>query len=194
MESLRQYLSSVPSGEIGDTDELESLLSEHWGEFQLPEQEGGMAAYKLKNRMEKVTWTPPNLEFNIERHGGAARGSSRAEMQHWTIDLKERIASWEGLGFRQIEPTADRFFSQPLVEEVVQAILANKPHKWIEWNDDGSVFAKTAEVFPVRSAKKETLSGRRKSFREKLEVRLKIEGWSCERRRGKELCVPPTRE
>jgi len=50
-----------------------------------------MTADKLLGRMEEVLWSPPDLTFSIERHGAAALGSSRAELQEWMIDVVAAI-------------------------------------------------------------------------------------------------------
>ncbi|QEL17837.1 hypothetical protein [Limnoglobus roseus] len=40
--------------------------------------------------MEKVAWEPPKIVVRIERHEATMMGSSRAEVQEWTIDLEHR--------------------------------------------------------------------------------------------------------
>ena len=67
-----------------------------------------MEGYKLIDRMEKVEWVPPVLRFQIERHGATVKGSSRAELHEWTIDLCKATAECVSKGSRQIIPMAPR--------------------------------------------------------------------------------------
>jgi hypothetical protein len=46
-----------------------------------------MAEWKL-DRMENPRWEPPIFRFEIERHGAASLGSSRAEIQTWAVNLE----------------------------------------------------------------------------------------------------------
>jgi hypothetical protein len=46
------------------------------------------------SRAEELSWNPPILSFTIERHGATARGSSRAELHEWTVNLHEGTAHW----------------------------------------------------------------------------------------------------
>lgn len=51
-----------------------------------------MEAHKLLSRMEQIVWEPPVLTFVIARHGGMVLGSTRAELQHWAVDLNKMTA------------------------------------------------------------------------------------------------------
>ena len=117
---LQQYLDSVPSGAITDTDTLIPLLKNAWPEFDGSDQ-CGMTNDKL-TRIENVRWDPPWLEFTIERHGGTVLGSSRGELQHWMINIIEGIARTSTSGYRQLCRQQPPLDVSPLVERVVTAI------------------------------------------------------------------------
>jgi hypothetical protein len=75
-----------------------------------------MKAEKLYGRMESVLWEPPLLTFVIERHGSTIRGSTRAELQHWTVDVNQGTATLALGGHRQLYPAQPRLNIQPLVD------------------------------------------------------------------------------
>ena len=83
---LKEFLSDLHSGPIhSPSPHLEPLLASCWGEFS--GDDGGMMGDKLIGRMEAVEWNPPLLTFVIERHGGTVMGSTRAELQHWEVNI-----------------------------------------------------------------------------------------------------------
>jgi hypothetical protein len=86
--------------------------------------DGGMTRSKLFGRMERVVWQPPKFIFRIERHRATVMGSSRAELQEWTIDLEQRTKTVETVGRPQVRPMQGRLDVQPIVEEIAAAILA----------------------------------------------------------------------
>src|SRR4051812_8749544 len=93
VNSLRAHLATVQRA-ITDTTALECLLAACWPE--LGGDHGGMEGCKLLGRMEDVVWNPPQLTFSVERHGGTVQGSTRAELQRWTVDVERGTASCEG--------------------------------------------------------------------------------------------------
>ena len=44
-----------------------------------------------------------------------ACGSSRAELQHWTVDLETKTATLEKFGHRQLSPMQPRLDVEPLI-------------------------------------------------------------------------------
>ena len=102
MHELRAYVASIPSGHIDETSSLEDVLSGCWYEFSGSNADK-MAGYKLHNRIEQVTWEPPLLSFKIERHGGTARGSSRADIYSWELNVEEQVAKTGKSGYRQVK-------------------------------------------------------------------------------------------
>src|SRR3954471_2798560 len=93
MDELRDYLSRQKPGPVDETSHLERLLAGNW--HALGGDHGGMAGSKLFGRIEAVGRHPPILGLTIERHGGTTLGSTRAEMQRWSVDLDRRTAMLE---------------------------------------------------------------------------------------------------
>jgi hypothetical protein len=85
MDELMNYLKNLEPGPVEMTTHLERLLAEVWDD--LGGDNGGMAGIKLIRRMEQVEWHRPIPIFLIERHGGTVLGSTRAELQRWSVDL-----------------------------------------------------------------------------------------------------------
>jgi hypothetical protein len=183
---LRSYLATIPPGPIADTTTLERLLAACWDQFT--GDDGGMESYKLLNRMEGVAWTPPKVTFAIERHGGTVLGSSRAEMQHWEVDLATKTAILAGTGHRQLYPMDERIYIKPLVDRILAAIRSGSENELVSRHDDGRVFLNTTRIFPKGSAVKMTLEGRRKRLRGAVAGVLLKEGWE---RLGNDVFRPP---
>ena len=100
LEKLRNHLRTVPPGKIADVSAVERLLAECWDE--LGGDYSGMEGYKLLDRTESLTWEPPVLSFEIERHGLSAIDPQHAEVQHWKIDVKKGIAKCDECGQKRI--------------------------------------------------------------------------------------------
>lgn len=187
-EDLANYLETVSPGPIHDTERLSEVLRACWGDFSGSADES-MAAHKLADRMERVVWEPPHLTFLIERHGGTVLGSSRAELQEWTVDLQSGSACCTAVGKRQIRPMKVRLDCGMLADEIVSLILDGKQDPRIAWKSDGSVKVDVGKIIPAESLARQTLAGRRKRFKTALEERLTEAGWDKQgrylfRRRG----------
>jgi hypothetical protein len=175
---LLAYLKKTPEGEIADTAELEELLAECWDEFV--GDYGGMEPYKLFGRMEDVSWSYPILEFVIERHGGTAMGSSRAELQYWTLDVEHKTRSMYIEGYRQVEPRAAPVDVKPIADELVRLITAGSKDPRLQWSAAGHVRILTGKILPTESAVKQTLEGRRRRLNNAIAERLLPLGWQQE--------------
>ena len=101
MQELIGYLKGVPRGEIKDAQQLEKLLANCWSEFIGGDAER-MFPRKLLGRMEEIIWEYPVLEFTIERHGATVMGSTRAELQRWSLDIENKSASVRNQSYRQV--------------------------------------------------------------------------------------------
>lgn len=176
LEHLRAYLATVPPGKIVNTTDVERLLAACWDEFT--GDSGGMEGYKLLGRMENVTWKPPVLSFAVERHGCTVAGSTRADLQGWTVNVEKQTIFCEPLGHRQVRPMQARLKVEPVVEEIVRLVVTQQKDQRLQWHDDGSVKVLVGKIIPQDSAVKQTLAGRRKRFREKLTEQLEAEGWA----------------
>ena len=171
---LQQYLDSVPFGAITDTDTLIPLLKNAWPEFDGSDR-CGMTNDKL-TRIENVRWDPPYLEFTIERHGGTLLGSSRGELQHWTIDIIKGIARTSTSGYRQLRPPQSPLDVEPLVQRVVTAINGRDDPCLVRL-PKGSVRVSVGMLISKSSAAKQTVTERRRRFWSMLNERLATVGW-----------------
>lgn len=176
MKKLIEYLESIPSGAIEDTEQIAQLLATYWHQLQCDNAEG-MEASKTY-RMENVFWNPPILVFNIERHGGIVQGgSTRAEIQQWAINVETKSLSGGGTGrYRQIYPMAPRLNIKPIAKEIADLILNKQEDDRLKWNKDGSVRVRIAKIIPDDSGFKQTVEGRIRRFRTELEALLKATG------------------
>jgi len=172
---LQHHCATLPPGPVADIPTLERLLAAVWDE--LSGDDGGMEAYKLLNRMEKPNWNPPVLNFRIERHGGTVLGSSRAEIQEWTVDLDKLTKTVETVGGRQVRPTQPRLDVKAIAAELFDAIVSGQPEDRLKWEGTSKVRVLIGKVLPEGSAVKDTLANRRKRLRNELTRLLAAEGW-----------------
>jgi hypothetical protein len=171
-----RFFDHLPSGPTVDATELAAILSAHWHEFD-GGNSNGMAGSKLQGRMEDVEWLPPILTFTIERHGGTVYGSTRAELQRWTLDTQKMTATCETVGQRQLQPVQAKLKVEPLAEEIAAMVVKRQDDERLKWYGDGQVQVVIGEVLPEESAVKQTLAGRRKRFRQAITARLAQSGW-----------------
>jgi len=167
MEELINYLNSIEEESIKDTSKLGSLLQDCWEQFSGSEAEG-MESYKLIGRIEDAFWNPPELTFNIERHGGTVLGSTRAEIHRWTLDISARTASCSRAGFRQINPRAPNLDVNSIAEEIFELIKEHKEDERLRRKSDGTVTIAIGKILPQENLSKPTIEGRRRHFRKKL--------------------------
>lgn len=179
IESIRHHCSALLPGPVADIPTLERLLAAVWDE--LSGDDGGMEAYKLLNRMEKPIWNPPVLNFRIERHGGTVLGSSRAEIQEWTVDLEEMTTTVKVVGRRQVRKPQSGLDVKAIAADLCSAILTGNQDDRLKWEGTSKVRVLMGKVLPERSAVKETLAVRRKRLRDELTRLLEQAGWKLVR-------------
>lgn len=179
IESICLHCAALLPGPVADIPTLERLLAAAWDE--LSGDDGGMEADKLLDRMEKPIWNPPVLNFRIERHGAASLGSSRAEVQEWTVDLERLTASVKVAGRRQIGPLKPRLDVKAIAADLCSVILTGNQDDRLKWDGTSKVRVLIGKVLPERSAVKETLAYRRKRLRDELTRLLAPEGWKLVR-------------
>lgn len=175
MEHLIDYLGRLPEGPVADTCELERLLAECWHEFA--GDYGGMKPQKLFGRMENVRWRPPILRFVIERHGGTALGSTRAEMQYWDLDVEHRTLTMDVSGYRQVIPRAVPLDVRPIAEEIADLVLNRARDNRLKWSKKGHVQVLIGRILPEGSAFKQTLLRRRSRLSNAICRQLTARGW-----------------
>ncbi len=174
MEKLKSHLNTLLSGKISDTSKIEDLLSRCWGQLEV--DHGAMAGYKLLGRMENVKWNPPLLSFTIERHGAMKFGSSRAELQRWSVNINEAVAGYSQ-GYRQKYKRESPLKTKPLAEEVGKLIIGRKDSEKLKWYDDKTRVRVIAGKIIPDDVAKQTLFARRKRFRRDLTEFLNNYGW-----------------
>jgi hypothetical protein len=177
-DELVAQLKDLPSGPIADTlkPRVVGLLQSCWDELS-GSNYTKMEARKL-DRAKTLKWNPPRLQFTIERHGGYLVGGSRAELQHWDVNLETGIASFEERGYRQLNALSPRLKVEPIVDSVIEAVQARKtlPGDALVWVTDDQVRIKQAVLIPD-DASKQTMSGRRKRFRSAMQSAMATIGW-----------------
>jgi hypothetical protein len=175
IQRLKQVISRLSPGPVAldGQPELLRLLEECWHLFDGSDDEA-MAAYKLA-RAEDLYWHPPFLTFAIERHGGTSLGSTRAELQGWTLDLEHMIAKCEKIGYRQMYPKQAPFDVKPIARELCEAIISGSRDERLDWARSGAVRVLTGRILPESSER--TLEGRRKRLRKAIGGLLAPHGW-----------------
>ncbi|MFL6546850.1 MAG: hypothetical protein ACJ8LM_16930 [Candidatus Udaeobacter sp.] len=176
LQELIDYCASLPSGAVTDVCRLEGLLANAWNVVDSASC-GGMKGMKLFSRTENLCWNPPLITFVIERHGGTVMGSSRAELQHWEVNIEEKQARIVRSGRRQLSPPDSNYPMEGQVAEVLDAILNGSQDARFQWKAPNDVKILSGTVFPKGSAYKQTLEGRRKRFRTALAKCLVENGW-----------------
>ena len=136
-----------------------------------------MSAEKL-DRLKDPVWDPPVLSFVIERHGETVLGSSRASLQHWSLNLETGKATCNpNYSYRQLRPRDSPLKIEPLVEEVAGVITHGKEDDRLVWSGDRSTVRVLVSRF-ISGHSKQTRQGRRKSFRDALDEKLCAKGWT----------------
>jgi len=176
MDELQDYLSRLKPGPVEETTHLERLLAKVWDD--LGGDEAGMTGHKLIGRMKQVEWTPPVLTFVIERHGGTVLGSTRADLQRWTVDLDLGTATAEGIRHRQLSPMARRVDVEFIADEIAARIVDGEADDRLRWLGEGRVRVEAGRIFPEKSGYKQTVQDRRRRLREALIERFSPMGWA----------------
>jgi len=176
LAELRKLLEATSPGPVDEASPVESLLVSCWECFR-GNTETSMTAGKLLARIENLKWEPPCLEFEFERHGGTVKGSSRAELHSWSVDINARTATVTLGRFRQLCPKNPPLYVKPIAAELAQIIIEGRDDPRVKWSDDGTVLVKIGKIVPD-NAPQQTVTGRRERFRAALADALGQEGWS----------------
>ena len=179
IELLKQHLSEAEVGYPADPGQIVELLADAWDQFDKFD-DTKMAGYKLFRRMENVTWKPPCLSFQIERHGATVLGSTRADLYTWSVDLDRRTAEIIGKNRRQLYPTAKPIRVKPIAEDVGDRICKGKDDPRLTWIEAGQkVRVILTSCFP-EGACKMTTENRTRNLRKALNAYLNPIGWQQE--------------
>jgi hypothetical protein len=178
---LLNKLNDTPQGPIkGPTrDEIISLLAKCWQDLEGADQTS-MKDWKL-SRLENLSWNPPVFSFTIERHGATVLGSTRAELQEWTVNLNLATAHCATGGYRQLVPTAPKLDVKPIAAGVCDAVRQGPALKQgiVVWHDSDHVSIRHDVLIPS-DGYQQTVAGRRRRFRNELTNRMKAIGWKLE--------------
>ena len=175
---LRSYLNTLSSGPVNEEShrEVERLLADCWPELQITTDDEGFEPYKLHDRTESMTWTPPLLEFDIERHGSTVQGSIYANVHHWIVNTEAGLASLNGDRRRQVGKRDKALRIEPLAAEMAALIVARATDPRLVWKTETKVRLAMGKVIPATN--KMTTSSRRRRFRKALEDALRPHGWT----------------
>ena len=175
---LRTILAGIGTGTLDkpDTSQVEGFLAENWDELAR-ESVGGMQGYKVNGRTEEMQWQPPVLGFKIERHGGAEKGSSRAEMQYWEFDVGRCIINHVVAGNRQLRKMNTRLDIAGIAEEIAQLILQRRCDPRLQWTRNGKVRILSDAVTEGQSVPNATREKRQKRLRKEILSRISPHGW-----------------
>ena len=172
--NLQDHMANLPPGPVEDTKTLEVLLAKEWHGLD-GSSAGGMYASKIAGRCEQLQWNPPYVTFIVERHGGTVNGSTRGELQHWSVDVSARSAVIVKSGRRQLYPMSKRFDAAAAAKELVEAIASHRESASLKWYPDGRVKVNAREVVPI--GVKQTTTERRARLRGELDAGLARCGW-----------------
>jgi hypothetical protein len=162
-------LDSLPYGPVAN-EELIVVLADAWD--GLDRDDTRMEAFKL-GRLEAPAWDGRVLTFSVERHGRTTLGSTRAEVQHWEVDPRAGTARVVRSTHRQLHPMAPRVDVRPLADEVAAVIVNGVDDDRLKWSADRSVVTvRVGVILPEGSAARQTVTGRRRRFREALDQKL----------------------
>lgn len=177
-QTMKSYLNSKQPGPLDDEERVETLLVDAWDELD-GSADGGMESYKLRGRMESLTWNPPILSFQIERHGGTANGSVYAEMQQWEIECEKGIANYDKFKShrRQVAAKSSPLKVEPIAKEIGNIIRCGKTDDRLKWLSSSEAKVLISEIIPNNCCQ-QTLSGRRKRFYAALQREVAAAGWS----------------
>jgi hypothetical protein len=180
LDVLRATLAALPTGRIPQAHErhVEDLLADVWHQLKGSRVEG-MHAGKLRGRTEDLSWEAPILSFRIERHGGRVQGSTRAELQCWSVNVQAAQADCSRANsYRQLAPRAPVVRVDALAEAVVQAITQHEEHPAVTWVKSGRARVVPSRIAELQVGFRRTVTGRRKRFLVALEARLSAVGWT----------------
>ena len=96
-----------------------------WDLLDLVYDDTSMVAYKLSGRTEDLSWIPPHLTFNLERHGGVAKGSKIAEVHSWRVNVEEGTAGIVGRTTRPLQPLEKPLNANELAKELTSLVAGS---------------------------------------------------------------------
>jgi len=106
LDSLRGWLNQQSPRTVSNKAELAGLLIAAWDEIQGSDDQSTDASNFARD-IENPEWQPPNLRYEVERHGITVTGSKRATIIQWIIDVINGTARCNpNYRLRQLRPNA----------------------------------------------------------------------------------------
>lgn len=176
LAELKLYLKDVPSGKLADAVHVERLLATAWDDVEVQTSDANLDGYKLVGRTEGLSWQPPFLTFDIERHGATVNGSTYAHVYSWQVDVEHGTARMaECPRRRTVGDRAKTVKVQPIAEEIAGLILRHEPDARLIWKAAQLVRLNIGGIIPATN--QQTTSARRRRFKTALESELAPHGW-----------------
>ena len=123
VEQIHALLARHGPGRLanGDVKEIEAGLARCWHLLSGSDQDK-MNGAKLVGRTEIMEWDPPTLRFRVERHGATVKGSTRAEVHQWEVDLDRSVARMVSAVPRQLRPMDVRMNVGSMAEDMAMVV------------------------------------------------------------------------
>jgi hypothetical protein len=176
MKDLWTFLDAQGAGPLADREGLIARLMPVWLDLE-GASDWAMEPRKL-GRMENPEWLSPVLRFVVERHGGTVNGSSRADLQTWTVNLDAATAISATTGRQQLRPQAARLEVGPIVSEVMRLVVDGIDDTRLKWSADRRTVRIAVGQFIPAVGPQQTVDGRRKRFGAKLQSAMAEAGWA----------------
>jgi hypothetical protein len=171
--TLEDALAGLPEGPLEPPHDavVRSALELNWDDLDGSEEEGTTMG-KI-HRAEDLRWSPPYLTFSLERHGATVKGSTRAELHHWTVDVEAETARITNRTRRQLYRQSKPLKVEPIAQQVADRIRSGEIHETLRWTDPDTVSININIVIPETT--RQTTTSRRKRFYEALDELLQPE-------------------
>ncbi len=179
IKAMKDYLAKIPAGSVDDDDKVHDFLITIWDYLDGTDLHA-MNMSKLR-RITHLRWEPPELYFEIERHGAINFGSSRAEVQTWYVDLDAMCTGVHHETYRQAYKRAAPLFVKPIAEEIAELIINRKNDDRLQWYDNKTLVKLVINLIIPDDSYRQTITGRRRRFRAALIEKIGVHGWQEKR-------------
>ena len=181
LQNLNKHLTALPAGPISNEGTVRLLLYDAWDDLLIAD-DGGFKKDNHIYRVVNLVWDSPCLTFEIERHGGVARGSIRAEIQKWTINVQSHFADYIVSGLKQMRPPNLPVDMAPIVTRVTSSISDQSDDPWITWLDqERSRCRLNIPLIIPDQGPSQAVRESRKRLNEDLAQTLAPSGWALEK-------------
>ena len=124
LNKLKIYVRQLPPGPVLEVAVVEYLLIHCWDLLESAD-DTAMEGYKLIDRTEGLSWNPPYLNFDLERHGGVALGGKVAEVHSWRVNVEEGTAGIVGRTTHPLQPLEKPLNANELVKELTSLVAGS---------------------------------------------------------------------